>query len=738
MKSRTGLVIGIAISILVILLGRFGIGFMDTLENKILDFRFLIRGKVDAGGQVIIIAIDEKTLDELGRWPFPRSYFVDVVKNLNENGVKVLGFDMIFSEPDIYSGITTIDYIEKEVRKNDLINSNVNRILLNARDKLDNDRHLSEEMKKTPEAILGYFFHAKRDAIAHLTDEQLEENIKGLKKSSFSLVIYDSEGAKKTPFRMGLSPEPNIPAISEAADGFGYFNIFPDGDGTIRWSPLTMKCGDIFYPSLALEIARAYLNAPNPDIYISEDGAYKIVLGDIDIPTNSRGELLINYRGGVRTFPHYSFYDVLKNRVPGESLENKIAIIGTVAVGTYDLRVTPMGSDFPGMEVNANIIDNILNRDFLFVPPWAPYFNLLLVLVIGTVMGLTIPRLSAWRGTLVAIAVTGLWLITAEYLFQGKGMWIFILPPLLAIVLSYTVLTLIRYITVERVGRQIRNAFQFYVSGAVVREILKDPSMLTLGGERKDISVLFSDIKGFTSLSEGLSPEDLVQILNEYLTKMTDVVFSHMGLLDKYIGDAIMAVYGAPLPQPDHPLKACLTALDMRADLMELQKRWESTGRPKLEIRIGINSGYAVVGNMGSKKRFDYTVMGDNVNLASRLENLNKVYNTKILISENTYVNVKDDISVRELDLVRVRGKTIPVKIYEMIGRIGENPEEEKMAETFLRGLKETRRKNWEAALEIFGDLNKKYPRDVPTSLYINRIKRAISNPPPEDWDGVF
>jgi adenylate cyclase len=305
-------------------------------------------------------------------------------------------------------------------------------------------------------------------------------------------------------------------------------------------------------------------------------------------------------------------------------------------------------------------------------------------------------------------------------------------------VLSYTVLTLIRYITVERAGRQIRNAFQFYVSEAVVGEILKDPSMLTLGGDRKDISVLFSDIKGFTSLSEGLSAEDLVQILNEYLTKMTDVVFSHMGLLDKYIGDAIMAVYGAPLPQPDHPLKACLTALDMRAELMELQKRWEATGRPKLEIRIGINSGYAVVGNMGSKKRFDYTVLGDNVNLASRLENLNKVYNTKILISENTYVNVKDDIAVRELDLVRVRGKTIPVKIYEMIGRMGENPEEEKMAQTFLKGLKETRRKNWEAALEIFGDLNKKYPRDVPTSLYINRIKRAITTPPPENWDGVF
>lgn len=738
MKSRTGLIIGIFISILVILLGRFGIGFVDSVENKILDFRFLMRGKVDTGGQVIIIAIDEKTLDELGRWPFPRSYFLNVVKNLNKNGVRVLGFDMIFSEPDIYSGLTTIDYIQREVKKNELGDADLNKLLVNARARLDNDRHLSMEMKRTPEAILGYFFHQTREAIPHLTDEEIDESVKSLEKSRFRLVNYDSEAAKNTVFREALCPEPNIPVISEAADGFGYFNVFPDGDGTIRWSPLTIKCGGIFYPSLALEMARAYIDAPPPEIYISEDGAYKIVLGDIEIPTNSKGEMLINYRGGVRTFPYYSFYDVLKDTIPKEKFENKIAIIGTVAVGTYDLRVTPMGSDFPGMEINANIIDNILNRDFLSVPPWAPYFNLLVVLVIGIILGLILPRVSAWYGALIAIAITGVWVITAEYLFRDKGIWVALLPPFLTIALGYTVLTLIRYITVERAGHQLKNAFQFYVSKAVVGEILKDPTMLTLGGERKDISVLFSDIKGFTSLSEGLSPEDLVQILNEYLTVMTDVVFNHMGLLDKYIGDAIMAVYGAPLPQPDHPLRACLTALDMRTALLDLQKQWESSGRPKLEIRIGINSGYAVVGNMGSRERFDYTVMGDNVNLASRLENLNKVYDTKIIISENTYVNVKDDIAVRELDLVRVRGKTIPVKIYEMIGRKGSSPEREEMAEIFGRGLEETRKRNWEAALNIFSDLSVTYPHDVPTSLYIERLRAAVSNPPPDDWDGIF
>ena len=738
MKSKTGLIIGIAISIVVILIVRFDVGFIDSVESKILDFRFLIRGKEDPGEQVIIIAIDEKTLDELGRWPFPRSYFVDVVKNLNKNGVKVLGFDMIFSEPDIYSGVNAINYIQKEVIKKGLDDPELDLMLKKTKKKLNNDYHLSRELLKTPEAILGYFFHSRRDSISHLSDEEIDENIKTLEKSRFRLVHYDSERSKSIPFREAFSPEPNIPEISSAADGFGYFNVFPDSDGTIRWASLTIKCNDIFYPSLTLEMARAYLGASPPEIYISDDGAYKIVLDDIEIPTNSKGEMLINYRGGVKTFPYYSFFDVLKDKIPREKLENRIAIIGTVAIGTYDLRVTPMGSDFPGMEINANIIVNILNKNFMSVPPWAPYLNLLVILIIGILLGLISPRVSAGRGALIAIILTTLWIIIAEHLFRNNGVWVAILPPLLTIALGYTILTLVRYITVERTGRKIKSAFQFYVSESVVGEILKDPSMLTLGGERKDISVLFSDIKGFTSLSEGLSAEELVKILNEYLTTMTDVVFDHMGLLDKYIGDAIMAVYGALLPQPDHPLQACLTALDMITELKELHKHWESTGKPMFDIRIGINSGHAVVGNMGSEKRFDYTVMGDNVNLASRLEGLNKIYDSKILISENTYKYVKDEIATRELDLVRVRGKNIPVMIYEIIGRKGDYPEKETMAEMFHKGLKEVNKRNWEVALKIFSEISGKYPYDIPTSLYIDRIGVAISNPPPDDWDGVF
>jgi adenylate cyclase len=738
MKKITGVIVGILISILVVLMGRFGIGFIPVIENKILDYRFLLRGRAVIGDEVVVIAIDEKTLDELGRWPFPRSYFVDVVDNLNAMGVRAIGFDMIFSEPDIYSGISTVDYIKRQGLKQGFDDPKLLEFYDETRERLDNDYLLAQALSRTPGVILGYFFHVRQRDIQYMSESDIEKNLKQIGPSRYRLISYDSEEAKRISFVDVIAPETNIPVISNAAEGFGYFNVFPDEDGTIRWSPLAVRCRETLYPSFALELVRAYLKAPSPDIYISEDGIYKVVIGDIEIPTNARGELLINYRGPVRTFPYYSFVDIIRGRVDAEKIDGKIALIGTSAVGTYDLRVTPIGSDFPGTEINATIIDNILHRRFISMPVWVQYLNILIVLLFGVLLGLVIPRVSAWFGALIGIALTGGWIMFTQYMFVSKNIWIAVLPPLLTIAIGYSVINLIRYITVERTGKQIREAFQYYVPELVVHEILKNPSMLTLGGDRKEITVLFSDIKGFTSLSEELSPEELVNILNEYLSVMTEVVFSHRGLLDKYIGDAIMAVYGAPLPQPDHPLQACMTAIDMMAELDRLMVRWKAMGRPALSIRIGINTGYAAVGNMGSKKRFDYTVMGDTVNLASRLENLNKQYETTCLVTEYTYLRASDDIAFRELDLVRVRGKHIPGKIYEMIGKKGQFPEREDAAALFARGLSLVRSRRWEEAYTLFETLKNEIPGDIPTQIYLARIEKALADPPPPDWDGVF
>jgi len=748
--KKFGIITGIIISILVLFMYRSNFRFFDlgTMENKLLDMQFDLRGKTTPGDEVVIVAIDEKTLDKLERWPFPRRYFAEAVENLNSWGVQVIAFDMIFSENDIYSGTSTVDYIQDHIQDIVGYNTDMSIFFAETRLVLDGDYHLAMELRETPKAVLGYFFHLNPKNIAHLTPEEQEEYmIKLDEKSSFNFIYNTSQYSNKDLIRTGVLPEPNIDIISDSADGYGFFNVFIDPDGTIRWTQLVMKYSeeDKFFPSLALEVARTYLDVPL-GLSIGEEGAFKITLGDIDIPVSPHGQMLINYRGGLRTFPYYSFVDVCTEDFsdldddfdPFEAFGNKIVLIGTAATGTYDLRVTPFSSEIPGMEINANIIDNILHENFMSVPRWEPFLMFVTVIIFGILLGFVLPRVNAWQGAIVSLVLLVGWLAYVRFMFLHKLAWIGIMPPFLTIFLAYITLTLIRYIVVERAGRQIKSAFEFYVPEAVVDEIIKDPAKLTLGGERKDISVLFSDIAGFTTFSENLTPEELVHVLNEYLTAMTEVVFAHRGLLDKYIGDAIMAVYGAPLPQPDHHLKACLTALDMMSELKILQKKWEGEGKQKLEIRIGVNSGFAAVGNMGSEKRFDYTVMGDNVNLASRLEGINKIYGTNIIISESTYEHVYQEILCRELDLVRVKGKTKPVKIYEVIGRKNGDQESQKMVHLFEKALIAARERDWDVAMAIFKETHEQFPDDAPTTLYLDRITEARKNPPHDDWDGVF
>jgi adenylate cyclase len=311
--------------------------------------------------------------------------------------------------------------------------------------------------------------------------------------------------------------------------------------------------------------------------------------------------------------------------------------------------------------------------------------------------------------------------------------------PLLNLVLTYTGITGYRYMTEEREKKKVRGAFQHYLTASVVEQMLKNPEKLRLGGEKKDLTVLFSDIRGFTSISEHMTPEALVKFLNEYLTQMTDIIFKYDGLLDKYMGDAIMAIWGAPLDQPDHAPRACYTALDMVDELRVLQGKWTADGMPRLNIGIGINAGPMVVGNMGSDRRFDYTVMGDSVNLGSRLEGLNKVYGTNIIVSEMTYERVREEILGRELDSVRVKGKDQPVKIYELIVRRSQASSEQKVrVEEFHAALADYRNRQWPRARQTFQAILEKQPHDGAAKLYVERCQALEKNPPPDDWDGVY
>lgn len=310
--------------------------------------------------------------------------------------------------------------------------------------------------------------------------------------------------------------------------------------------------------------------------------------------------------------------------------------------------------------------------------------------------------------------------------------------PVLTMMTIYLGITVYRYVTEEREKKKIRGAFQYYLTASVINEILKDPSKLKLGGDKKQLSVMFSDIRGFTGISEKLTPEELVRLLNEYLTAMTDVVFKYDGLLDKYIGDAIMAVFGAPLDQPDHALRACRTALEMMSELKRLREKWAAEGRPDVNIGVGVNTGDMVVGNMGSEMRFDYTVIGDSVNLASRLEGTNKEYGTNIIISEFTYESIRNELFCRELDAVRVKGKKLPVRIYELLGEKKDAAEWQECVGRFETGLAKYREGLWDEAIAAFRSVLEVRPADYPARLYIERCETLKENPPEGEWDGVF
>ena len=534
------------------------------------------------------------------------------------------------------------------------------------------------------------------------------------------------------------APVPSIKAIAESGENCGYFNAFPDPDGVIRWSPLVIKFQDNFYYSLPIALLMQYLDYPMIVLNLAEFGVDGVMLGDLRIPTDEIGRLLINYLGPAKTFPHYSISDIIAGRLSPELIKGKIVIVGATATGIYDLRVTPFSPVYPGVELHATVVENILQGNFLEQSAWTTFIDICGIIFFGMIIGIAIPRLKALQGILLVMVLLGGFVAGNTLIFAKYNTWLNMVYPVLTMMTIYLVITVYRYFTEEREKKKIRGAFQYYLTASVINELLKDPTKLKLGGDKKDLTVMFSDIRGFTTISEKLTPEELVHLLNEYLTAMTDIVFKYEGLLDKYIGDAIMAVFGAPVDQPDHAMRSCRTALEMMATLKGLQQKWAAEGRPFVDIGVGINSGDMVVGNMGSNMRFDYTVMGDNVNLSSRLEGINKEYGTHIVISEFTYEVVKEEVFCRELDAVRVKGKKLPVKIYELICERKDAAEHEEYIGRFHAGLAHYKAAHWDEGIAAFKSVLEIRPDDPPAKLYIQRCQDLKENPPEGEWDGVF
>ncbi|RKY89987.1 hypothetical protein DRQ09_00180 [candidate division KSB1 bacterium] len=480
----------------------------------------------------------------------------------------------------------------------------------------------------------------------------------------------------------------------------------------------------------------------NPDLSL-EETAQK--LGIKRISDVRRSYFVIKdflSKGGIKPEDHplYFFSPEVDGRVLStDDFKDKVFFYGLTAPGTWDLNPMPYNHRYPMLGLHANAFNTILMNNYL--RKWSFWQNALVILLFGLLMGVVVPRFKPITGAIIIIGILILYLLIAQFLFfEKERTWIDVFGPVLTIIIGYTTITVYNFFSEEKEKKMIRGIFSRYVTKSVVDQLIKHPEMVKLGGEKKILTVFFSDVQGFTTISEKLTPEELVSLLNEYLTAMTHIVLRYDGMIDKYEGDAIMAVFGAPVYYEDHALRACYVSLDMQKELVKLREKWKQEGKPQLYVRIGLNTGPMVVGNMGAMDRLDYTVMGDSVNLGSRLEGANKQYGTFIMISEYTYELVKEHIEARFLDSLRVKGKAQPVKVYEVLER-KENglPENKKKAvELFNRGMECYLSRKWDEGIEFFQNALKADEKDSPSKVYLERCRMYRENPPPEDWDGVY
>ncbi|GIW43431.1 MAG: adenylate/guanylate cyclase domain-containing protein [Candidatus Binatia bacterium] len=678
-----------------------GCAQLHLLEERVLDYRLKTRAAVSvADPSIVIVAVDDVSIEQVGRWPWPRSTMANLLRRVAQAEPRVVGVDIVQSEAS-----------------------------QGARG-AEEDRELAAALAQAPVFVLGYFLDFERPASTVPPAELLRTYDVVRMRSRRALQWIPPRG------RVVPAMTANLPEFSRAARDLGYFNFLPDADGTIRRVPLVLRYGEELLPPLSLAVLRQATGKPAA-ITLGDTGVEEIALGDVPIPADRTGSLRVDFYGPGRSFAHISAVDVLRQHVDPERLRGKIVLVGVTATAVYDQRVTPLDPTFPGVEIHANVIANVLQRRFLVEPVWAGLAEVLALLGISFATGWLVARARGVMGALGALSVIVGYLGLCEWLLRSHGLVLGMLAPTSAALLTLTGESVRRYLWEERERRKMRRALELYLSPAAAALVSEHPERLSLGGEKVECTVLFSDVKDFTSLAEQLPPETLVELLNSYLGAMTKVVFRYEGMLDKYIGDGIMAVWGVPLAREDHAAAACRAALAMQKQLDRLPG-WQEKGWPHLHVRIGINSGPVVFGNMGSADHLSLTVVGDNVNLAARLEGLNKLYGTGILIAETTARALPPEFLVREVDTVRVKGREQAVRVFELIAehRAHVSEETHRMLAQFAEALERYRRGDFAAALRGFAALANGPVQDRVAQFFLARC-RAFLEDPPATWDAV-
>jgi adenylate cyclase len=635
--------------------------FLEGFEARTYDLRFKsLRGPIPVHPDIAIIAIDDKSIQALGRFPWTRQQYVRLLERLEAAKPKVLLFDVFFPEAE-----------SAEV-----------------------DQALAEAIRRAGNVVLATTFEFDRQ------------------------------------FR-AVGSTGSLPRIERAAAGIAHINLIPEEDGVNRRNLLLIEREGRAVPSLGLAAAMHTLGVQQ-----FAGASFRVQLGERSIPVGPDGELWINYTGTPGNYPRYAFVDVVEGRVDPALLRGKTVFLGATALGIYDMRVTPFHANTPGVEVHAAVADDILSQRHIHRTGLQSLFDLVMIVLLGGIAFALTARLRLHRAIPAVLALGAAYLGLSYWLFL-QGQWVSMVYPPLAALLALLLGGGWRYMVLERSAREMRAMFSSYLSNKLVSQLEKNPGAARIGGDNREVTVMFTDIKGFTAFSERHKPQVVVARLNEYLAAMVQLIYQHDGTVDKFMGDGIMAYWGAPLSQPDHARRAVACALAMKELMAELGERWRAQGLEPFVIRGGIQSGDVVAGNIGSRgQKMEYTVIGDTVNQASRLEGMAKYFGVDFVVGDATYLKTCDSFRYRRLDRVRVAGKDIPVAIHELRGAA--QTQEDRLETLFAAALGQFRQQQWEAAEKSFLAILAEYPNDIPSRLYLERCLQFKVAPAGPEWDGVF
>ena len=677
--ENLGLGLAIGITATMVFLAWLGVSPLVRLESASLDLRFKVRGERPAGSEIVLVAIDEKSLKEVGRWPWSRDQQARLVEAIGADGAKVIGLDVIYAEAEVTHDVGGVQDLNATSEMTGADSSAPRNSPNERRPITDADQQFGKSLRAAGNVVLALPLMVPETRVPMRQGPPTTATREYLKRSEFRLV-RQAKGVEAMEPHRATDAHPPIKPFADAAVSLGHVYSLPDLDGVTRHEYLALRYDDAYYPSLALEIARIYLDVPRERMALTlGEGVH---LGELLVPADQKARMLIDYAGRERSFSYVSATDVLRMRVPRGTFTDKAVLVGTAALGTYDQKTTPFSNNFPGFEKNATVIDNIIHQQFLKKGVWAGPLDIGMILLFGLTLGYVLPRVRALPGAGIAASALLGYACAAQYLFVRHGFWIDVVNPIVTITGTFMAITVLRFMTEEQQAREIRKMFSSYVSPRIVEELMKDPAKAALGGQRKELTMLFADVAAFTTFSEKHKAEDVVAQLNEYLGAMTEVVFHWNGTLDKFVGDAIVVFWGAPVDQPNHVELAIKCALHMRKRLSEMQDKWRAEGKTILDNGIGINTGVVVVGNIGAEgKKIDYTMIGDHANLAARVQGLTRKLGCPIVITEYTAARVKNimaisdradnqgrlgHVSLRKLGTARVKGRDETVIVYAL------------------------------------------------------------------------